>query len=345
MSPFALLLTALLADPAAAEGRLRAAADPRFELDAVLDLLAGPRAGAPLLPRNDYAREALLRFSPWREHPAVRRRRERGRHPALQQRHTVLAQLSPPPELAPREPLPPGIVAAAGGEEAVRGWLEDLRDFARDSGFLGDFPARAEALRPARERFELWLSSVDALGAFERYTGRPFAGEYLLVLLPFYGYQAEVNTLLPRADGGSDIVSTIWPNRRSGESDFRGEEHLRTLWHELGHAATDPLCALFLDDIQARPIPIAKIPGGCYQDRAQCVREHMARAVMARLLALRLGVRAAKRLRRDPRSHFPYLPAILERLERDYEPARERYPALADFFPRLLEELPPTPAP
>src|SRR5689334_12666232 len=58
---------------AGADGRpaLGCRVDPTVELLSVLMLLGGARHDHPL-PDHDYAREALDRFGPYAEHPAVR---------------------------------------------------------------------------------------------------------------------------------------------------------------------------------------------------------------------------------------------------------------------------------
>ena len=179
----------------------------------------------------------------------------------------------------------------------------------------------------------------------ERYSGLPFEGRYRVLLSPFQARGNAVNTIVMADDGSYDIISVVGPKGAGPRAlNFLTDESAVTLWHELGHGILDTLADLHGSEITSSAGAQDKLPWNCYGVWQQCVKEHMVRAVMIRLMAARDGEAAASRhLREEGEKKYPYLAALLERLK-EYESSRARYPTLAHFYPRLLSVFPKIPA-
>ena len=329
-------------DPGALPARIEVSVDPRVELLAVVECLAGYQqlGGGGLA----YRREVLARFAPWRSHPAVtlfaRMAREgftRDAPPA------VMLRLAEPPALELRAPFSVYLETCAGGRGRLFAFLDSLRDFAAESRFMEFHAAHAARFRALVEEARRVLQRTRVVGPLEDYFGVREHG-YHLILAP----------LLPagRLRGGGRA-----PTRDRG-----------LLCHPrpLGSA---PRTAALLGPRRARGPAVARVlprlrrqPAGSLPpadrrrfgplraaaraDAAQgyarwevCADEHLVRAVGVRLVARMEGSHAAERaLDLQLRLGFTYLPRLLAGLER-YERERAFFPTLGDFCPDLAEAL------
>ncbi len=263
-------------------------------------------------------------------------------------RADVFLRLSPPPELAPRLLIPDLFIDDAGGAKALDAWLDAMRTFDREADFTSYFETEKKLLAAPVSAFQNSVGQRDYVGKIERYTGLPFKGSYAVLLAPFVKTGSQVNSVVLQDDGSYDIQSVVGPEESGGKLDFLPDEFPGTAWHEIGHGILDTLSDLHQDEINRNAVLEDKLLasrwncyGGVWE---QCVKEHVVRAVMIRLIARDLGEKAAaKRLSEEGEDKFPYLKPMLEAL-RVYEVSRDAYPTIAEFFPRLLDVFPKPPA-
>ena len=343
MAPRAGILGGLIAAcailPSAAwSGRIEVQTDARLELAGAAQLLseaAPPKGFAPL--ESPYVRALRARLATFKDLPAVRINEE----PAMRDfdfgaRSQILLRLSPLPDLLERAPVEYALVDHAGGAETLARWLDALREFSRAAGFPALWQREAAALEPAVARFRDEERKQDYLGALEAYAGLPLIGTQTAYLAPLQSSGSNVTSILK--DGSMEISSVFGPDPRG---DFWSGRVPSTLWHEGAHGVIDGLSDLYADRLAVSSGAPTLMRPGCYGDWNQCAREHLVRAVMIRLIALRLGEAAAReQLAIEGEKTFPCLPALLEKLK-IYETRRAEYPTLADYYPRLLEAFPP----
>lgn len=347
-SPYLVALAALasFACPAAAAptgaSKIDIRLDPRIELSGVVLLLstAPPPAGFAN-HRIPYTEKVLDRFASLRGHAAARLEASSAlARFALSDRAQVLVRLSPLPELKKALVIPYALGAQAGGGENLDSWISALRDFARDSRFLESFPILSQILEPEVERFRSQAARLDYLAKIEAYAGLPLLGRHEILLSPFHSPGGVANNVDLLEDGSVAIASVMGPESTGSGIDFWTRRVPGVLWHEAGHGILDPLSTLYSKAVAHSSAAHSRMGWACYGSWNQCVREHVVRAVMLRLLALELGPAAQEEQWRweEAEKKYPFLKAMLQRLEL-YERSRERYPTLADFYPELLEPL------
>lgn len=347
--PRAGLLAALvLLSPAAFAARIAVTNDVRLELAGAAQFLAPEDArpegfSAPLIPYTAALKTALARF---KDHPAVRLHAEaKMRSFNYSDRSQVLLRLSPPPELSERLTVQYALADRAGGAENLRRWLEALRDLSKASRFPEIYAKEITKLAAATDAFRAKESRQDYLGTLEAYAGLPLLGTYAVHLSPFAATGGVANVVAEREDGTMEISSVIGPELLESGFDFWSRRVPGTLWHESAHGVLDGLGDLYADRIARSAALHAPIGWSCYGTWNQCVKEHVVRAVMIRLMAREISEEAAEeQLRFEKEAHYPYMRALLASLKA-YEKDRARYPTLADYYPRLLEVFPAKPLP
>jgi hypothetical protein len=341
----ACLLAAAAPAPAAGAGAsparpvpLEVAVDPRIELLAVVQCLAGDGQ------LNDldlaYRREVLARFAPWRTHPAVTLRARLARDGFTRDvPPAVMVRLAEPPALELRAPFTAGLEARTGGRRSLFALLDSLRDFAAASRFMEFHAARAGEHRGYVRGVRRALRRTRVVAPLESYFG--VTGQtYRVILAPLLhtgGYAARVE----RPPGAVDCYAILGPERAvRGRPRFWKPSDLEPLlWHEFSHVLVGTLPdsvrrAIAADSALFGPLR-ARMAAQGYARWEVCAEEHLVRAVGVRLVHRMAGAHAAEReLERQTRLGFAYLPRLIAALRR-YERERERYPTFTDFGPEL----------
>ncbi|MCM2305755.1 MAG: DUF4932 domain-containing protein, partial [Elusimicrobia bacterium] len=341
-----LLAAFVLASPSAFAARISVTTDVRLELAGAAQFLA-PEASRPegfSAPGIPYVAALKTALAGYAGHPAVRMLAEpKMRAFNFSDRSQVLLRLSPPPELSERLTIQYALADRAGGAENLRRWLEALRDFSRAARFPAIFEEERGKLAAAAEGFRAKEGAQDYLGTLEAYAGLPLLGTYVVHLSPFAATGGVANVVAEREDGTMEISSVIGPELLESGFDFWSRRVPGTLWHESAHGVLDGLGDLYADRIARSAALHAPIGWSCYGTWNQCVKEHVVRAVMLRLMAREISEEAAEeQLRFEKEAHYPYMRALLASLKA-YEKDRVRYPTLADYYPRLLEVFPEKP--
>lgn len=337
-------LAALLLLPApVSAARIAISTDIRLELAAAAQLLA-PESSRPegfVAPDIPYARALEAALARFKDHPAVRMHAEpKMRAFGFSDRGQVLLRLSPPPELSERLTVQYALADRAGGAENLRRWLRALGDLSNAARFPAIFAEESKKLEAATARFRAEERKQDFLGTLESYAGLPLLGTYAVHLSPFAATGGVANVVAEREDGTMEIASVIGPEPTRNGVEFWSRRVPGTLWHEAAHGVLDGLGDLYAERIDRGSALHARIGWSCYGTWNQCVKEHVVRAVMLRLMARELSEEAMEeQLRFEKEEHYPYMRALLKSLQ-TYEDERARYPTLADFYPRLLEVFP-----
>ena len=331
---FILLLSPLFRAPAPARADEPSVSfDDRVDLDGLLQLTVSTAPPGFVRPTEDFAARALPP-GPWAVPAST---------VPFGERAQVLMRLGPAPELRGAD-VPETIAASVGSRAEVGRWLDSLRALARSTAAVEALAAERRELAPELESFRAKLSSGAFVASIEEYTGLPLPGPHRLILSPFHVASGVANVVAERDDGGVAVTSLFGPSREGSTPEYWSARVPGTLWHEEAHGITDPLAIAWAARIErARPADAGDV---CYGEWRQCVREHVVRAVMLRLMERRLGPDAAAEqlaFEHASRYRFRWLLAMVERLK-EYEGDRARWPTLADFYPRLLDAIKEEPA-
>jgi hypothetical protein len=328
------------AESAAQRGDVNAAVsvvvDPRIELMTIVQMLSGYEVLTKI--DSDYRREVEIWFAPFREHPAVRLFAEMSRARfAYDAVPKAMLAFSDPPELKLRVELSADVVRRAGGRQKLEEFAEALRDFARQSR-LSDFLA---AHRATYDRVLAALRSdvENAFAPLRRYSGVDLKGCTLVagMLVHNGGFQATIGG----ADGARIYAIIGAFGARDGLPVFSsGGSVAYLVHHEFSHSYVNPWVernSATLQKYAALYEPIREaMRRQAYNNWLTVVHEHIVRAITVRLASQRSQEAGDRVLQQEEARGFKYVRPLAEKLK-EYEAARNKYPALTDFFPELIK--------
>lgn len=315
----ALALAAFLACAAASSASsFRFETDPRVELLGAVQYLAGARDPRVPLPAA-YGRALESRFGRYRGHEAVRLYKELAEK--SQDFGVDALFLSPPPQLRPLDAAGPPPFGA--GNADFERFLAALRAFAAETDFSGFYAAQAPAYRSFVESARAQAGERDFPRLVEDYVGRSLESRVHFVLALSFAPRRGVSYIIPYPDpengralqGPYDVWVLLTPEGTARRPSFVGAFRGMLL---------DELIYVF---VERTFFPFTKDPA------RDADKDSLVRAIGQRLLAAACGaapcgVRRGKKL--DAAAEL-----FAARLA-EYERARDRYPSLDLFYPRLL---------
>ena len=314
------LALAFTAAPAAA-GTLEIRSDARVDLVGVVQQLAGD---APV-QRSPRVAAALKRFSPFKDHEAVRLLKQmRGTGFAENIPANYAVYLTPPPELAEAYPAPEFFADAAGSRARLDAFRAALRRFAADTDFVAwrsSQPALTTDLEAAfalgAGGAELEKPLVDALGVrtWERWLAIPSA---------FYRRGATSAWVIEEKRGLPIVAVVVGPDWKRGRPSF-GEpaDAAVAVWPEAAFSAVYAAYELCRPSVAA-----AREYCGKAADEEDCVEALWVRSIVRRVLARTFGEPAAARRKLEPPG--PWIPEL--------EAAFSAHEALGPSGPDLVED-------
>jgi hypothetical protein len=313
--------------------------DPRVELLDVVRLLAG--APGVRDPGTDYGRDVAEHFSGWSGHESVALMRElTGLGFSYDAPVTAVLHLSDPPGLQQEYPWDDDLIQRAGGLTNLERFTAALRAFAVDTGFESFFEDHGDYYDRVSDVYASVIGESDA-GMLESYFGLT-RGSYSILPAPlsYYGYGSRI----AREDGTLDVYCTIMGTAglEPGEVDNDTALFLRSfVWHEFAHSFVNPLCeeyAARIDETMCLFIPIRRtMVNQAYTSWQICVREHLVRAAVIRLIEAEYGDRAARdELLSQERNGFVYIEPLLA-VYSEMESAEGRGSDFESMFPRFLD--------
>ena len=333
--------------------------DPRIELyETVLNL--GPFRGlknedgvveARVVTPFDFAyqREVEKRFSPFKDHPAVKIYGEMATQGLFRFGHppSVMLHLSDPPGLEEKIPIDDFLVKMAGDRGKLTEFIEAMRGFARDSDFMAFFRGHRDFYRRLAEGYRKNME-WNYIGDLEEYYGAQQDGYHLILVTLSHpgGFGPRIKT----SDGRYEAYAVIGPKSvKDDNPEFGSGDSMRRLcWHEFSHSFVNVMTDAHLEDLkeplgllESRKLPapvVERIKAAGMWDVHLCDQagEYVVRGVTTRLAFKKLGTeRGTAALNDEIKQGFTHLEAICKRLE-VYESHRDKYPALKDFYPGII---------
>jgi hypothetical protein len=323
--------------------------DPRFELLAMVQLLAGADTRFEGFFRHDIAYDHLAqeRFSPYAGHPAVERFTELSRKGVSYLTfYEMMFRLGPPPGLEWHEALPDPLAAQLGGKERTEEFRLMLSDFSRAASFSAFYSETEDLRRSMIESVRGQAAGADVVAPLEAYLGMPVKARYTIVISPFAEPVLADAMRSAAPDGTPRLTSVYGPEFYHGKFGWRLNTRKGGLWTELTRVTLEGASQPYAERIDALARLFVPVAGVCETTWRACVERHVAFAVGARILELRGGSTGREMARRWPEKYrnfgLPYLGTMIDRLK-EYE-ARAPRGTLAAFYPRLLDALEETAA-
>lgn len=322
--------------------KLNITIDPRIELLAAVQSLTDYGEKYSLLTSLDmeYKKDMLQTFKPYADHEAVKLFQEMSHNNfSFDAPPTVMLHLSSPPELVVKQPLTDYLRGRAGGEEKLRRFIEQLRDFAKQSRFMDFFRDHEDFYQKTIQSVNENFQDIDFIGVLEGYYGEK-QHSYNIVLAPMFS--GNYGPRISRKDGTFDIFNIVSPRQIKDGTLYFGSkanfEHLA--WHEFSHSFVNPLGEQHKKELEKyvslfEPIQ-RKMTASAYGNWITTVNEHVVRAVTTRLNYLHKGKEDGDRVLSMEKTYgFAYVEALCKKLE-FYEANRERYATFTSFYPQLV---------
>jgi hypothetical protein len=331
----------------APQAKLVVTISPQIELMLITAMLAAPGLSPGHYGTLDQpvAQDARRWFSPFADHPAVVTVRrlfyvESASAFACDALTSYILRRGEPPDLVMRFPYSKSALARANGESSTLDRLADqLGDFYQVSQFASFWEQHAEGYRAIKERVAGFIKAGWAgeavVKTMEDYFGQ---GKAAYILIPTPMERPGGGTMDPvGADDGYILASF--------DGTVSQEWVLYLLYHEVGHSYVNPLAERYKVAVQQYEglypqLGEAMRPWG-YNNWVVALNEHILRAQNCRLRRQLQGDAAAEeQLREEQSKGFRFIRALDSKLA-EYETQRDRYPSLADFYPKLLTAFDP----
>jgi hypothetical protein len=283
-----------------------------------------------------YSDAVRSHFADHRGHPAVKRAGAILRRGfAFDAPIGWILHFTPPPELKPRAAPPAEFVKRAPSPETLDEYAAELRDFCRASDFAGFLKKQEAAHAAFIERVRAVLDAEGCVRRLESFYGET-RDSYSLTIAPLVGghnYGPSV---------GREVYQIFNPTTYKDEASLRrGVTDM--VYHEFGHSFGNPVvdaAAPRLEKSAALFEPLRDaMKRQAYGNWMTCMREHVVRACAARLLRGEAGdLKAGRQVAEDVGRGFHYLPPLYRALD-EFEKNRAKFKKLADFGPRLFDEI------
>jgi hypothetical protein len=321
--------------------RLQFGTDKRLETLYIVFLFSDYPVLTPF--PNAYKTEALVYFAPYKQHRAVQLAKDlipRG----LVADYAVnwLFQHSQFPGLEKTRTIDFPFEARPLQQDSLELFRQALKDFyieARcDSFFALQQVFLDKMVSTVRDSF----TSKDILSVIEEYFGIRKEAKYDIILSPLMhsgGFSIE------RTDE-HELYALIGPNRVEGNSPVFDRTFLEQdlVIHEFSHNYANPIVDQYMNQTKALekdlfPPVRSSVEQEGYSTWESFMQELVVRATTIRIVGNLYGKEAARDLLDYEKSvGFGYVTELTDELK-VYESQRDKYPTLADFYPRLIQRL------
>lgn len=319
--------------------------DPRIELLAVIQYLAGYGQRFPLLTPFEllYKTEIETAFHSFRDHQAVKLFDQMSMDGFnCDAPPWVMLHLSPPPELEVQTPFTSYLIWRASDQ--LEQFIPALRNFAVASQFMNFYRAHSIFFETITRPIIANYSGEHDIAVLENYYGMGH-NSYTMIIVPLFsdgGYGPQVY----RKDGRYDVYTITGPTGMdvNNQPVFHAPNEVRSLiWHEFAHPFVNPLTERYIHEVNQyqalfQIVKERMIHYG-YDSWQTVVNENIVRAVVVRMKAHELGeLEGQAQLEQELEWGFAYTDLFVERLKL-YEQQRGLYPSFRDFYPILIKAL------
>ena len=223
-------------------------------------------------------------------------------------------------------------------------YLVALNQFYQDANVAAFLSDHIAIYQGATSEAAANLPSIEDVQFAAAYFGAPKAAYCARVSLAFYSMAVSIDGSMDRDDLALMVLgpmTDIWPHEPffdEASSGYTSKRILRDLtFHEFGHSFFELPDTLISDSEVLFPLIQDTMRENRYGSWDIALDEHIVRAAEIRLWELLGEPNIAEQKRRE-NAAFSYL-ATVEDLLIDYENARDTYPTLDAYLPKLVAEL------
>jgi hypothetical protein len=219
-----------------------------------------------------------------------------------------------------------------------------LKQFAADTRFDEFYDANAELYTEASGRFETVSDALDLKWYADFFGTEP--REKFVIVNGLGNGGANYATRVEYSDGRKEIhaVMGAWTVDETGMIVFSPDDYLPTLIHEFNHSFVNDLNAGHREKFEDCGERLFAVYGEVMRRQAYSSWELMLNEALVRAVVIMYmkdhgatPEQLAAMVRNESRNHgFQWTGAILAELD-EYAAARDQYPTLDDFMPRLAE--------
>ncbi len=331
-------------EPSSTAPELRVVVDPRVELVSLIFRLAGNREYSRCLVPS-YAADVERQFDRFSEHPVVKLARElrqsRGvSYDACMGLAVLLNGTSEPRLAVPLNPWPDFLDQRWDAPSASK-FVAAAGQFVKDTGFNGFIKAHEGLYRASESRMRSLMDKEAHLDWFNRFFGERPKAKFTLILGMLNGGSCYGPRCRDQA-GTEELfcVLGVWTTDGQGLPVF-GKDVLSTVAHEFCHSYANPIIDRHASELREAGEqlyePVAgRMRSQAYGNAVTMLRESLVRASVVRYLNRYEGEQsAAREITEQQARGFEWM-KDLSGLLGQYEAARDRYPSLESFSPRLV---------
>ncbi len=318
--------------------------DPRVELFSLICKLAGyPEYSQPRIPRYD--QDVEKRFGSLRYAPVAKLARQLRdeRSIGFDAPMSLAMHVSEPPELkllVPLDPWPEDLDQRWTAQNAPQ-FLDAAREFAKDQKFQAFFDEHRAFYDLAARRLRDTLSAHANLQWFDSYFGARPGVRFHIYLGLMNGPSNYGSKLRTKGKEDDYCILGVWSVDRNGDPIFPADI-VPTVIHEFAHSYMNPLVDRHEAELRNAGeklfAPVAnQMRGLAYSNWLTMMRESMVRVAVVRYRVANEGPLAGMaEVTEQVVLGFRWMPQ-LSALMAQYEAARDRYPTMESFMPRVVE--------
>jgi hypothetical protein len=333
----------VIATPSATAAPL-ARTDPRVELLSIIFRLADAPEYNQRQSESPYAAAVTAHFGEFRNHDVVARAvRLRSLYgisfDAVMSLAVHLQDARDLELLIPLHLKPPQLDQRWRSDETSQ-FLAAARRFVNDSEFQAFYQKHEPLLVTAGQRLTEKLAASAYRSWLDSFFGERPAAEFLVLVGMLNGVHCYgVSVLYP---GGREVISPVigvWSWDEAGAPLF-DDGVMPTVIHEFSHAYVNPLVSAEVKTLADAGQRLYRYCGDVMRDQAygswhSMLNESLVRAGVVRYLAATAGDEmATAEIQKQQNNGFAWIEELSEELAA-YEAARDRYPTLATYMPRI----------
>ena len=243
-----------------------------------------------------------------------------------------------------RQDVAPGSLEGRWSGVDKERFVELLKKFAAETRFDEFFAGNAEMYAEASRRFTSVCGAVD-LDWYAKFFGVEPKGNFIIINglgvgLQNYGFSVK------RTDGDEEIYAVMgaWSVDGEGMAVFPMEDYVPVLLHEFNHSFVNHLTARHREAFRDSGERLFAVYGDAMRTQAYDNWETMLNEALVRAAVIKYmkdhGVAQevlAAMVRRESRNNgFQWTGLLMAELDK-YDEARDEYPTLDDYMPRLAE--------
>ena len=319
---------------------------PQIELISIVQTISNyPTVFGFLMTKDSsgYKTDVINHFQSFQNHPAVQMFNRLSLQPRMLNFNAPsYVMLHTNEKLELRTDIEPDdfVIQRAGGMDSLKVLLENLKDFAVQSGFNMFYLQHQDYYRSVIKNTIQNLGQTNYIAELESFYGKQ-QKSYNIALVSLYNHVGFGNSLLC-PNGNREIYNVMGPKNVTDDIPFFGDEYYLKylIRHEFSHPFVNPLTEKYWDYIKKYSTSYDSIPGNARKnvcgDWQECINEFVIRSVTTYLAAKTSQEEGRNYYEKEKSRGVSYLDPLIERIN-IYDLSREKYPTFELFYFAILD--------